>query len=80
VCGQTAEQEKVWREFLALPPQAQQQVADFIAFLRTSAEPAPSSKPASPVDWVDEPFVGMWREREDMQDSTWVRRMREQEW
>ena len=75
------EQEKVWRQFLALPAEAQQQVADFIAFLRTRSGSAPSSKLASQPDWADEPFVGMWREREDMQDSSsWVRRMREQEW
>ncbi len=75
------EQEQVWPEFLALPPEAQQQVADFIAFLRTYAGPAPSGKPASPPDWVDEPFIGMWREREDMCDSSgWVRLVREHEW
>jgi len=29
---------------------------------------------------VDEPFIGMWRDREDMQDSSaWVRRVRESE-
>jgi hypothetical protein len=27
--------EKVWEDFVALPLEAQQQVADFIAFLRT---------------------------------------------
>ena len=30
---------------------------------------------------TDEPFIGMWRDREDMQDSgAWVRRVRESEW
>ena len=29
----------------------------------------------------DEPFVGMWKDREDMKDSTqWVRQTRQQEW
>jgi hypothetical protein len=29
----------------------------------------------------DEPFVGMWKDREDMEDSTqWVRQVRQQEW
>lgn len=29
----------------------------------------------------EEPFVGMWRDREDMTDSTdWVRQAREREW
>ncbi|MEY2831896.1 MAG: hypothetical protein RLZZ574_1154 [Cyanobacteriota bacterium] len=29
----------------------------------------------------DEPFVGMWKDREDMEDSSqWVRQVRQQEW
>lgn len=29
----------------------------------------------------DEPFVGMWKDREDMEDtSRWVRQVRQQEW
>ncbi len=29
----------------------------------------------------DEPFVGMWKDREDMEDSSqWVRQIRQQEW
>jgi hypothetical protein len=29
----------------------------------------------------DEPFVGMWKDREDMEDSNqWVRQVRQQEW
>jgi len=30
---------------------------------------------------ADEPFIGMWRDREDMQDSTaWVQSLRQHEW
>jgi len=30
---------------------------------------------------ADEPFVGMWKDREDMQDSTkWVRGLRRNDW
>ena len=29
----------------------------------------------------DEPFVGMWKDREDMEDSSqWVRQLRQKEW
>jgi hypothetical protein len=29
----------------------------------------------------NEPFVGMWKDREDMEDSNqWVRQVRQQEW
>jgi hypothetical protein len=32
-------------------------------------------------DLQDEPFVGMWRDREEMADSTkWVRSIRQQHW
>ena len=32
-------------------------------------------------DLADEPFFGIWRDREDLQDSTaWVRDLRKQEW
>ncbi len=38
------EQGKVWREFTSLPPEYQQQVADFIAFLRHRYEQLRSVK------------------------------------
>jgi len=75
------DQGKIWREFMALPPEAQQQVADFIAFLRTRYKKFRSAKKSNQVNLVDHPFIGMWRDREDMQDSsTWVRGVREREW
>ncbi len=74
-------QEKVWREFANLPPESQQQVADFIAFLGTRYERFRSAKKSNQTNLSDEPFIGMWRDREDMQDSSaWVRNIREQEW
>jgi hypothetical protein len=75
-------QEKIWREFAALPPEAQQLVVDFIAFLRTrykQTRPSKKVKPASNL--TDEAFIGIWRDRTDMQDSSaWVRNVREHEW
>ncbi len=33
------------------------------------------------TDLWDEPFIGMWRDREDLSDSSqWVRQVRVQEW
>ncbi len=67
--------EQMLREWAALPPQAQQQVADFIAFLRLRYGPSSQERPK--LDLKDEPFVGMWRDREEMQDSSaWVRAQR----
>ena len=71
--------EQMLRELAALPPAAQQQVADFVAFLRTRY--GPSQHERQGLDVADEPFVGMWRDRDDMQDSSaWVRAKRTQEW
>lgn len=69
---------EVWRQFQALPAPAQRQVADFIAFLRTRF---PRQVPEELPPLEEEPFVGLWADREDLQDSTeWVRQVREQEW
>ena len=73
-------QEKLWRELKSLPLEAQREVLDFIAFLRARYKPRhPSDK--RKVSLLDEPFIGMWRDREDMEDSNkWVRDIRHSEW
>ncbi|HEX6292116.1 MAG TPA: DUF2281 domain-containing protein [Herpetosiphonaceae bacterium] len=73
--------EQIWREFDTLPPQAQQQVADFIAFLHSRTSQATPATPSASSDFANEPFVGMWQDREDMSDSNiWVRQVRTREW
>jgi hypothetical protein len=68
------------QEIASLPPEAQQQVADFVAFLK-SKYPTPSAMVHSRLPLAEEPFVGMWHGREEMQDSTeWVRALRQSEW
>jgi hypothetical protein len=40
-----------------------------------------SSTEIDQSNFRDEPFVGMWKDREDMEDSSqWVRQLRQQEW
>ena len=40
-----------------------------------------SSTKVSSLNFQNEPFVGMWKDREDMEDSSqWVRQVRQQEW
>jgi hypothetical protein len=69
---------RIWREFESLSPAAQRQVADFIGELRTQAEERVS--PNTPP-FREEPFVGLWADREDLlQSDTWVRCLRETEW
>lgn len=75
------EKEKVWQEFMALSAEDQRRVANFIASLRWETRFASSDEPQKPTDLIDEPFVGMWCGREDMQDSgAWLRGLREREW
>ena len=69
------------RDIGSLPPEAQKQVSDFVAFLKTRYPVGKSGRKAKRTKIADEPFIGMWRDREDMQDSSaWVRRLRESEW
>ena len=70
----------IYKDLAALPPEAQQEVADFIAFLRRRIEPK-RRRSGTPLALAQEPFVGMWRDRPDMQDSSaWVRETRRREW
>lgn len=74
-------QEQVWREFETLPPAAQQQVLDFMAFLRDRYPQRDKQRDSSMTDFYQESFIGIWRDREDMQDSdSWLRTIRAREW
>ena len=75
------EQEKIFDDISNLPPEAQRQVVDFIAFLRTRYKRSDAEKQAKRIDLVNEPFIGIWKDREDMNNSsTWLRNVREAEW
>jgi len=74
------DKETLWREYSALPVGARQLVMELIAFLATRAKPRALARKAT-GDLADDPFVGMWRDREDLADShAWVRTVREREW
>jgi len=48
---------------------------------KTRSKKIRAAKKSNQVSLADEPFIGMWRDREDMQDSSaWVRGIREREW
>ncbi|RLA96665.1 MAG: DUF2281 domain-containing protein [Deltaproteobacteria bacterium] len=56
-------------------------VIDFIAFLRMRYVEEGSGEVKPSLALRDEPFVGIWRDRKDMVDSSeWVRKVRTQEW
>jgi hypothetical protein len=73
-------QEKLWLEFSALPPQSQQVVLDFIALMqKKQSQPKPEAESSGSL--LEETFVGMWANRPEMLDSTtWVRQTRQAEW
>ena len=74
-------QEEILREFLSLPPEDQRQVEDFIAFLRERGRRSQSIEKPESSNLARDSFIGIWRDREDMQDSSaWVRNAREHEW
>jgi len=72
----------VLREFDALPPEAQRQVLDFISFLQTRYSVKKTRRKAKQKpNLSDETFIGIWRDRADMEDSrAWVRALRAREW
>ncbi|MCG3153797.1 MAG: hypothetical protein DKINENOH_00387 [bacterium] len=74
------EQESIWRQFNALSIEAKREVIDFIAFLQIRyVRPAAEGK-TKKSKLKKEPFVGMWKDREDMSGSVaWVRDLRRRE-
>ncbi len=73
--------EEILREINSLPLEAQRQIEDFVAFLHQRYKSSPPAKTTNTPDLTAEEFVGMWRDREDMQDSTaWVRNVRQSHW
>jgi len=72
---------RIAQEIKSLPVDAQRQVFDFVAFLKTRYPVGNYIKKNTQTKLTDEPFVGMWRGREDMQDSVaWVKNLRHREW
>ncbi len=74
-------QEYFWHELSALPTDAQRQVLDFIRFLRSRYTQSNSGDIYTSTDLQQEPFIGMWADRNEMNDSSaWVRKLRQHEW
>lgn len=72
--------EQLRDDISTLPEPAQQLVIDFVAFLKQRYAYEQTTNP-HPLNLENEPFVGMWSDRPEMQDSTaWVRQVRQQHW
>ncbi len=79
--GDLMNREQILRDLMALPPAAQEMVVDFIAFLRLRYTQEPSENAEGLPALRNEPFIGIWRDRPDMTDSSaWVRTVRTREW
>jgi hypothetical protein len=75
------ELEDIWRQFDTLPSEAKREVIDFIAFLQIRYERPAFVKKAKSSKLKNEPFIGMWKDRDDMSDSVaWVRDIRRRHW
>lgn len=73
--------ERIWQQFDTLPLSAQRQVAELISSLQNRSELAQAGPRSEQLPLREEPFIGAWKDRADMQDSSaWVRRTRGQEW
>jgi hypothetical protein len=75
------DQRQILQEFSALPPEAQKLVAELIVLLgKRNQRPRPVQK-IKPIPIIKEKFIGIWQNREDMQDShAYVRNLRQHEW
>jgi hypothetical protein len=73
--------EEVWREIAVLPPEAQQEVLDFVQFLRKRHEQTRAKGQRLKTQLAEEAFVGIWRDRQDTEESSdRVRGVRRREW
>lgn len=74
------EYQDIWQQFTTLPPNEQALIADFIASLKQRYKQSQSPQPKQ-QDWQSDPFIGLWQDRKDIQDSNqWVRSIRSSEW
>jgi len=74
-------QQNINNDIATLPPEAQQQVFDFIDFLKIRYKKKRPVKKTTPNKIANDPFIGVWAGRKDMKDSSqWVRNTRQTEW
>lgn len=78
---QIMEKESIWRQFDRLPTEAKREVIDFIALLQMRYQIINLKKQSKKLKLSEEPFIGIWKDREDLIDSTaWIRDIRGREW
>ncbi|MEX0722762.1 MAG: DUF2281 domain-containing protein [Gracilimonas sp.] len=71
---------KVSNKIKKLPPEAKKQAQDFVDFLYERYV-KDETKKSEKKSILENSFFGMWKDREEMQDSTaWVRKVRKSQW
>lgn len=72
---------QILQQFSALSPEAQKVVAELITFLGKQNQRPRVVQKTKRIPITEEKFIGLWQDREDMQDShTYVRNLRQREW
>ncbi|ACK67978.1 hypothetical protein PCC8801_4040 [Rippkaea orientalis PCC 8801] len=72
--------QEILGKFLSLPAEAQIQVVNLIVFLKQKHLYSEPQSGSPNIDLMNDPFIGMWRDREDLSSTTWLRNLRETEW
>ncbi len=71
----------IFNDIKTLPPDKQEEVADFITFLKSRFGIRGKKDVAEKISANSDSFFGMWSDREEMSDSSfWVKELRIREW
>ncbi len=72
--------EELLKEIPSLPSEVKNQIGRIIE--RFKKEQATEKKPVERRPLREEPFFGMWKDREDMKDggAAYIRRLRDEQW
>lgn len=72
--------EQLLDRFAELPPEAQREAVHFLDFLKSRYKTVINESEEKPL-LDDEAFIGMWCNRDDLNDSSeWVRDLRQKDW
>ncbi|HED38581.1 MAG TPA: DUF2281 domain-containing protein [Ignavibacteria bacterium] len=73
--------ELLLKKLESLSKNEKREVLDFIDFLKSKKNRFPERRQNVKVNLENEKFIGMWKNRTEMKDSTsWVRNLRKSEW
>jgi len=72
---------RILQDFNTLPVEAQELVSALVALLSREYQRSESSRKKNFIKLMDEKFIGVWRDRDDLHDSSaYIRNLRKSEW